>query len=259
MTTSTRTIRNGARHTVVVRELTDAQRSVAVQYAWHNYGRREELSFEKAERLSEMKRLADYGIFPATHIAQIFGVGRSMMTRLGIKPDTGQKKAGGAFNPACLKYIVLSLRQKVLEGRHSSHYIRLAYEGGMSYGVISRLVGVSSSSVLRLVKKAQAEHDRRLDTTAVGAGGSGLAEVREEAVSGITAGASGSGGATDRDESQVSYRLGADGTKVHVPRKSSHSDAQSGATEVEAGCSNGAEGSVSPGTEAGTGPESEAP
>jgi len=156
---SIRKVRNGKGNAVSRFEIDSELREAYLEYAVNTYERA--AKFSREEREFAMRKLATYGIFSATHIAQIFGVHRSMLTRLGIKVNTGQTKMGGAFDPAQLVNLLYTLREKNENEAYSVQHIRLAYEGGMSTGVIARLIGVSTSYVSNMLKKARMATDDR--------------------------------------------------------------------------------------------------
>lgn len=156
---SIRKVRNGKNSKVSRFEIDSELREAYLEYAVNTYERA--AKFSREEREFAMRKLATYGIFSATHIAQIFGVHRSMLTRLGIKVNTGQTKMGGAFSPAQLVNLLYTLREKNENEAYSIQHIRLAYEGGMSTGVIARLIGVSTSYVSNMLKKARMTTDDR--------------------------------------------------------------------------------------------------
>lgn len=177
---SIRKVRNGSGSTVARFEIDSEVREAYLGYASSVYKRAH--VFDRDERREAMERLATFGIFSAAHIAKIVRVHRSMLTRLGIKVNTGQTKMGGAFDPALLDYLVQALREKNENEAYGIQHIRLAYEGGMSTVVIARLLGVSTSYVSNMLKKARmAQDDRDLVVGTTDTASEGRVEARSEA------------------------------------------------------------------------------
>ena len=177
---SIRKVRNGGGSTVARFEIDPEVREAYLGYASSVYKRAH--VFDRDERREAMERLATFGIFSAAHIAKIVRVHRSMLTRLGIKVNTGQTKMGGAFDPALLDYLVQALREKNENEAYGIQHIRLAYEGGMSTVVIARLLGVSTSYVSNMLKKARmTQDDRDLVVGTTDTASEGRAEARSEA------------------------------------------------------------------------------
>lgn len=148
-----RKVKNGSGSKIARHEIDTELREAYLGYALYVHQRSQSLSPE--DRLEAMRKLATYRIFSATHIAQIFGVHRSFLTRHGIKVDTGQKRAGGSFNPSALHDLVYTLREKNENESYGVQHIIRAYEAGCSTTVIARLIGVSTSHVSNMMKKAR--------------------------------------------------------------------------------------------------------
>jgi hypothetical protein len=241
--TAIRKVRNGKRGTITRFDVDPEILEGRLGYAAYIHSARHKL--DKAERLEAMQRLASFQIFSAAHIAKILGVHRSMLTRLGIKVETGQTKMGGAFDPAQLDHLIAALREKNDNEAYSIQHIRLAYEGGMSTVVIARLLGVSTSHVSNMLKKArQTTDDCHLERRAPDTAGEGRVEARSEAGVLDTSASHLSGvWATDPGswpEGHLPHPYGEDGYLVELgdtPISADHPDAYVRADHDTTGCS----------------------
>src|SRR5690554_353832 len=136
----------------------------------------------KADIPAIAQELADLKIFSVNHIAKILGTTAQTLRRKGVVQEG--KKLGGAFDPAQLRNIIISLNRFQGTGRYSAQHIKLAYEGGVSAPMLARLIGCSAPHVLKLVRNAD-DYDRRTEEFA--SAGSGRPEASETADSGHNA------------------------------------------------------------------------
>lgn len=148
-----RKVKNGSGSKVARHDIDPELREAYLGYALYAHQRSQKMSTE--ERVEAMRKVATYRIFPATHIAQLFGVHRSFLTRHGVKVETGQKRAGGTFNPSALHDLIHALREKNENETYGVQHIIRAYESGCSITVIARLIGVSTSYVSNMMKEAR--------------------------------------------------------------------------------------------------------
>lgn len=151
----THTRRNGAKHTVEVVEAKPSQRLDTVRTAVTLYQSRDDLPREDVYALARV--LGESGLLAYGQIAAIAGVSVTTLKRRGVHVP-GQRK-GGACDPAQLENVLCVLRTLDENGTYEVQRIRQAHEGGISAGVLGRLLGLSHTYVLKLVRMARDDRD----------------------------------------------------------------------------------------------------
>ena len=155
----------------------DELRRTVVLLAAANEYHRISAKMHADERLEAVRHLASSGLFGKSHVAKILGYSKTTIARLpGV--EWPKKKLGGSINPAQLLNVIEAILRKTREGTFGIQYIKEAADNGMSTAVLARLLGVSGTYVLKMLKKAEEERAHTLEQEAARPGRAGHRRVR---------------------------------------------------------------------------------